>query len=457
MSVGEGGVHRGQFNSFFCFRLLRLIIISNRYLLENGADPNIQDKMGKTALMHACLWQTGSEILSLLLSSGADPTLEDHEGFSALVYAVNSGNKENLKVLLDACKVMGKEVIIITTNNLSTDHHVTKQYINVPPPANIDMGLHYRTVPDVDQHVTGHQLHFEQCPKNPSPLLHHIQTPSLTAEPSELMLNKKIYYEISTAASQGNTPPLSHYHSIDVRDPVFKRGNANKSISEARREGGRRYFGRKMSYDSAASSLYSASHPNLHQEDIPFTCESSRVDEDSSELLPKLIVSSLQNVVHRRNIGINHYSSDSQLPQFGNGSKYGVTPERHKLSSSRSSTLSGSRESLESSGQGFDTARLDQRTLGTQLLNHMIHNRPRYLPPLSPHAPIPNIGVGCSSNHTLSVSSRNLNIEHTGLKPIMSSAPTLPNPNTNRILWRRHSIQSEQINQFVYLEKTSDH
>uniref|UniRef100_A0A3Q4H5X7 Uncharacterized protein n=1 Tax=Neolamprologus brichardi TaxID=32507 RepID=A0A3Q4H5X7_NEOBR len=102
------------------------VTLQKRYLLENGADPNIQDKTGKTALMHACLQQMGAEILSLLLSSGADPTLEDHGGLSALVYAVNSGNRDILSVLLDACKAKGKEVIIITTNKLPSGHQVTK-------------------------------------------------------------------------------------------------------------------------------------------------------------------------------------------------------------------------------------------------------------------------------------------------------------------------------------------
>lgn len=82
----------------------------HRYLLESGADPNIQDKAGKTALMHACLEQAGVDVLSLLLGSGADPSLNDHSGSSTLVYAVNAGDKEALRVLLDACKAKGKEV-----------------------------------------------------------------------------------------------------------------------------------------------------------------------------------------------------------------------------------------------------------------------------------------------------------------------------------------------------------
>ena len=104
-----------------------------KYLLESGADPNIQDKGGRTALMHACLERAGPEAVALLLGSGADPSLEDHRGSSALIHAVNTGDKETLRVLLDACKARGKEVIIITTDKLPSGHQMTKQYLNVPP------------------------------------------------------------------------------------------------------------------------------------------------------------------------------------------------------------------------------------------------------------------------------------------------------------------------------------
>ena len=57
-------------------------------------------------------------------------------------------------------------------------------------------------------------------------------------------------------------------------------------------------------------------HPNLHQESLPFPHEPCPVDEDSSNSVRQLNVSSLQNVVCQRNIGIDHYSSDFQLPQF---------------------------------------------------------------------------------------------------------------------------------------------
>ncbi|XP_072289035.1 ankyrin repeat domain-containing protein 34B-like [Eucyclogobius newberryi] len=85
-----------------------------RYLLDCGADPNIQDKSGQTCLVHAVLSGVEPQTVSLLMGSGADPALPDHLGSSALVYAVRSGKCELLRLLVDACRAAGKEVIVIT-------------------------------------------------------------------------------------------------------------------------------------------------------------------------------------------------------------------------------------------------------------------------------------------------------------------------------------------------------
>ncbi|OBS72426.1 hypothetical protein A6R68_13002 [Neotoma lepida] len=116
-----------------------------KYLLENSADPNIQDKSGKSALMHACLERAGPEVVSLLLKSGADLSLQDHSGYSALVYAINAEDRDTLKVLLSACQAKGKEVIIITTAKSPSGRHTTQQYLNMPP-ADLD-GSHPPATP----------------------------------------------------------------------------------------------------------------------------------------------------------------------------------------------------------------------------------------------------------------------------------------------------------------------
>uniref|UniRef100_A0A8C6UEB3 Uncharacterized protein n=1 Tax=Neogobius melanostomus TaxID=47308 RepID=A0A8C6UEB3_9GOBI len=51
-----------------------------RYLLEQGADPNMADTAGRTALMHAVHGRAGVHVISLLLKHGADPALKDYSG-----------------------------------------------------------------------------------------------------------------------------------------------------------------------------------------------------------------------------------------------------------------------------------------------------------------------------------------------------------------------------------------
>ena len=48
-------------------------------LLDYGADPNIQDNEGKTALHHSCIVDRKDMMICLLLF-GADPEIEDNEG-----------------------------------------------------------------------------------------------------------------------------------------------------------------------------------------------------------------------------------------------------------------------------------------------------------------------------------------------------------------------------------------
>ncbi|RVE68823.1 hypothetical protein OJAV_G00095470 [Oryzias javanicus] len=492
-----------------------------RYLLESGADPNIQDKTGKTALMHACLEQTGGEIVSLLLNNGADPTLEDHAGVSALVYAVNSGNRDILDVILNACKAKGKEVIIITTNKMPSGQQKTKQYLNVPPPPELEGRLVHTSapccltpndvhlpsssqghlvasapqpgspvlglrdpqcldlglckflsrpgsptmqpspfcVPGADKRSNLLRLHSELGCKSPSLLLQS-QSTSLMEEPLEMTPQEEISFKVNDLITQRRLA-VSRHHSIDVKDAAgLQKALETMIANESKVGGGRRGLGRKMSYDSAAGSLHSASHPNLHQDSLPFAHESSPVDEGSSDCLRQLTVSSLQNVVHRRNIGIDHYSSDSQLLQVGNRDRLGKSsagsgsgPERHKLINSRPSTLSGSRESLESSVQQRRVAGLERRGSGALLLDHIAHTRPGYLPPLNPHVPIPNIGVSSSSTYPVSGSKKTLSAVLS--KPVVPCAPGFPpDLKAKKMLWRRHSMQSEQIKQLANFEET---
>uniref|UniRef100_A0A8C7MZP2 Ankyrin repeat domain 34Bb n=1 Tax=Oncorhynchus kisutch TaxID=8019 RepID=A0A8C7MZP2_ONCKI len=456
-----------------------------RYLLESGADPNIQDKTGKTALMHACLEQAGAEVLSLLLGSGADPSLDDHSGFSALVYAVNAGDNEALRVLLDACKAKGKEVIIITTDKLPSGRQMTKQYLNVPPPPDLEERLHFtpgsaaclmspseiqlRTPPQGTSATASPQPGssptrdpnlfrgpgpgvvklFHPQRLHSEPWLQQNKASSLTEELLDITPEEELSFRVNNLVLSGSGRVGSGAHPIVARHQSIDPKDATGLL-----EGG---LSRKMSYDSAAAY----SHPNLlHRGDggsyggYPCGTHEPVLPVNKDCCLPNLAVSSLRNVVRRRNIGIDHYSSDSQLPQFGSHSSHpengdssrGVVggTEKRKLVSSRSSTLSGSRESLESAAQRRGPANLERRGSGALLLDHISHTRPGYLPPLNPHAPIPDIGA------------LNLNggVAGLGSKPLVPCAPATPRDlKSKQTLLRRHSMQTEQIKQLFNLQE----
>ncbi|XP_042356688.1 ankyrin repeat domain-containing protein 34B [Plectropomus leopardus] len=103
------------------------------YLLQNKADPNAQDRAGRTALMYACMERAGAQVASTLLAGGADPSMEDYSGASALVYAINAQHQPMLKVLMDACRARGRDIIIIATEMGLNGGSVTRRYLNVPP------------------------------------------------------------------------------------------------------------------------------------------------------------------------------------------------------------------------------------------------------------------------------------------------------------------------------------
>ena len=517
-----------MYSIYFTMRYYTLTIhIFLRYLLESGADPNIQDKSGRTALMHACMERAGVEVLSLLLLSGADPSLEDHSGSSALVYAVNSGDKDALRELLDACKAKGKEVIIITTDKLPSGRQMTKQYLNVPPPPDLDDRLHCTPAscmspseiqlctpphslcsaqpesqrlgqrdpqglipstnsatsqpgspthnhismqdPGVAKLLHLQRLHSEPWLKiPPSLLLQQSKGSSLTEELQDITPEEELSFKINGLPFSRRTLAASRHQSIDVKDATgLLRALEQANESDRDLGGARSLLSRKMSYDSVSSLQHSLSHLNLSREGS--TAEPIPVDRAVPDSIPNLAVSSLRNVVRRRNIRMDHYSSDSQLPQFGSQSAEDRTgpaaaSEKRKLVSSRSSTLSGSRESLEGLPQRRAAGMLERRGSGALLLDHIAQTRPGYLPPLNPHAPIPDIKVNSTTASTGPMSASKLvgagvqpappGVAPAPPKQFLPFAPSLPRDvKTKKTLLRRHSMQTEQIKQLVNFEE----
>lgn len=71
-----------------------------RLLLEKGADINVQDKWGRTALMMAAR-EGRLELVRLLLDWEADINIRNENGYTAVMLAAWRGHVEVVQALLD--------------------------------------------------------------------------------------------------------------------------------------------------------------------------------------------------------------------------------------------------------------------------------------------------------------------------------------------------------------------
>jgi ankyrin repeat protein len=69
-----------------------------RELIRHGADLNLQNGNGGTALMFATLFGRNN-LVKLLVEAGADQTIADVRGLTARGLALQQGNEEALQVL----------------------------------------------------------------------------------------------------------------------------------------------------------------------------------------------------------------------------------------------------------------------------------------------------------------------------------------------------------------------
>jgi len=455
-----------------------------KYLLDNQADPNIQDKAGKTALMQACIHKAGYEVVDVLLSNGADPSLADRSGASALVYAINADDKETLKLLLDACRAKGKEVIIITTDKSPSGTKTTKQYLNVPPSPELDdksspayctspSDINVTASPTPEQEPQNTVFSFQtklktsssaaklangptsptRRPANPKrarlPQLKRLQSepwgliaPSILAaaahEESKKVSSVEDVVTGVNGLSLNKRSALSRQSSVDGKDTLFPQvGEVSSKMTTS------------ISVPPTSKASYERS---LGQHQPLAQCITVPTEQESSSGL-----ASLRDTVHRRHLGNDHYDSDSQLYS---GSAMLDSPkvpvERRKLNTSPLAMLTSSRESLDSnaSTSSPSTAHrrapglLERRGSGTLLLDHISHTRPGHLPPLNvnPNPPIPDIGASSKPSSPLA----------TGIRYIAPVAPNTPKRGglkSKKKLVRRHSMQVEQMKQLSDFEE----
>lgn len=94
-------------------------------LLDQGENPNLKAKDGKTVLMLAA-YQGHTDIAKLLIDKGADVNAKDSDGKTALMYAAQQGNIDVAKLLLEngadinAVDNNGKTALQIAQDNNQT-------------------------------------------------------------------------------------------------------------------------------------------------------------------------------------------------------------------------------------------------------------------------------------------------------------------------------------------------
>ncbi|XP_029921703.1 ankyrin repeat domain-containing protein 34B [Myripristis murdjan] len=209
-------------------------------------------------------------------------------------------------------------------------------------------------------------------------------------------------------------------------------------------------LGHKASLPGLSSS-HSASHPDLHSQNLSSLTSSSSfpVGKNVSSPLHNMASSSLHNIIQRRKLGADLYSSDPQLavqtqnlPEEPQQREKDLA-EGKRLVKLRSSTTLGSRESLLASGPTRSVrSGFERRGSAAFFLDYNSQSRPRSLPPLninSPNAHIPNM-------YDPSSSGRGFCGTEAGLKTLIPSAPPgPPREPTRAMLLRRHSMQTEQF------------
>lgn len=467
-----------------------------QFLLERGADPNIQDKAGRSALMHACRELAGPEVVSLLLANGADISLEDQTGTSALVYAVTAGDWKVVRLLLDTCKANGKEVIIITADKLPCGKLQAKQYLSMPPLGPLDRTnkttLAAPASPSEVQLITSPQysstssdptqpvFSFKEAsdcgvtgisshPCSPSRFRGLGQTATNGLQQPLLRLNSepwlKIPASVLTQQLLDNSerdryqPDINHNEAQSLTKPQMN-DDSNLNTESLRmfeeslskdKKAGVKYIGQKISLPGLLSP-HSASHPNLHSENLggdSMTTSSSFPGKKTlGSSFHSMASSSLYTIIQKRKLGADIYSSDPQIamntknipeePQEGAGH----TLESKKLAPLRCSSTLGSREATLTSGFSRRVlSRYERRGSGAFLLDPHTQCRPNALPPLN---------INSSKTSVLSVHKFSSNSgstfcekESTQRTFIPSAPPGAPKELTRRMLLRRHSMQTE--------------
>jgi len=97
-----------------------------KWLIKNGANPEVHSKDGSTAL-HVAALQNQPAVIHILLSHKNILNQQDHEGRTPLIIAVQSGNVNSVKELLNGgCNPLIKDRHGKTAQMYAKDYHLTE-------------------------------------------------------------------------------------------------------------------------------------------------------------------------------------------------------------------------------------------------------------------------------------------------------------------------------------------
>ncbi|KAL9985501.1 hypothetical protein ACROYT_G007915 [Oculina patagonica] len=89
------------------------------YLLSKQAKVNLQDIEGRTALIYACMSNSGKEVIKALLDAKSNPWIEDEIKNTVFDYVMNAEDLETTRLLINACR---ESMIVDARDNVQVKH-----------------------------------------------------------------------------------------------------------------------------------------------------------------------------------------------------------------------------------------------------------------------------------------------------------------------------------------------
>jgi ankyrin repeat protein len=205
-----------------------------REVLKAGGDPNERDEIFQTTPLHAASRSYGAE-MEILLDAGADPNLKDNFGSTALEAFIRSRNwrKENQR-LLEIIKIMAEKGLdlkthprIITAAVETTDVEVVRLLIELGSPLNAFTKdsfedrkyslLNLARDPEVYRYLVDEKkVLLGQSETQFHPLVNSIRYADDYSKANYLLYHARVREDVNIPAEDGVTPLMAAVLSIQT-------------------------------------------------------------------------------------------------------------------------------------------------------------------------------------------------------------------------------------------------